>query len=107
MSLVHLKDDTFESEVLNYNGVVLVDFWAAWCPPCKMIGPIVEELAKEYEGKAKITKLEVDENPETPSKYNITGIPTLIIFKNGEKKDSIVGAVSKTKLIEALESALA
>lgn len=99
-------DDSFENDVLNANEPVLVDFWAEWCGPCRMVGPVVEELAGEYEGKAKIGKVNVDENPEISMKYGIRSIPSLLIFKDGEVVDQIVGAVPKTQLKKQLEAQL-
>ena len=105
-SLVHVNDKNFTSEVLNSDLPVLVDFWATWCGPCRSISPIVEELAKEYSGKVKVTKLNVDENPATPSQYGVRGIPTLILFKGGKILDQIVGAVPRTRLKSMIEKAL-
>jgi thioredoxin 1 len=105
-SLVHVDDKSFTSEVLNADLPVLVDFWATWCGPCRSIGPIVEELAKEFVGKVKVTKLNVDENPATPSQYGVRGIPALILFKDGKILDQIVGAVPKGRLKAMLEKAL-
>ncbi len=99
-------DESFEDEVLNSDKPVLVDFWAEWCGPCKMVGPVVEELAGEYEGKAKIGKVDVDSNPQTSTKYGIRSIPSLLIFKNGEVVDQIVGAVPKSQLKKQLEAQL-
>lgn len=99
-------DDSFEEEVLNSDMPVLVDFWAEWCGPCRMVGPVVEELAGEYEGKAKIGKVDVDNNPEISTKYGIRSIPSLLIFKNGEVVDQIVGAVPKAQLKKQLEAQL-
>ena len=96
--ITHLTDDSFETEVLKADGPVLVDYWAEWCGPCKMITPVLEEIAKEYAGKIKITKLNIDENPATPPKYGIRGIPTLMLFKNGNVEATTVGAVSKSQL---------
>jgi thioredoxin 1 len=104
MALVHITDDNFEKEVLESTEPVLIDFWAVWCGPCRMIAPVVEELASEYEGKAKIGKLDVDSNPMVASKYGIRSIPTLLIFKDGKVVEQIVGAVPKQKLVSALES---
>ena len=104
--LVSVNDKNFTSEVLNSTIPVLVDFWATWCGPCRTIGPIVEELAKEFMGKVKVTKLNVDENPATPSQYGVRGIPTLILFKGGKIFDQIVGAVPKTRLKTMVEKAL-
>jgi len=101
-----VTDQTFAEEVLQHQGVALVDFWAPWCGPCRRIGPIVEELAQEYEGRAKILKMNVDENQKTPMEYGIMGIPTLLIFKNGELVDTMVGLQSKDTLVRRLEAAL-
>ncbi len=103
---VAFDDKNFESEVLNSDKPVLVDFWAEWCGPCKKIGPVVEELADEYAGKAKIGKVNVDDNPETSMKYQIRSIPALLIFKNGEVVDQIIGAVPKAALKKQLEAQL-
>ena len=105
-SLVHVDDKSFASEVLNADLPVLVDFWATWCGPCRSISSIVEELAKEFTGKIKVTKLNVDECPATPSQYGVRGIPTLILFKGGKILDQIVGAVPKARLKAMLEKAL-
>ena len=96
--IVHVTDDNFEQEVLKSAGPVLVDYWAEWCGPCKMIAPVLEEISKEYTGKLKIAKLNIDENPATPPKYGIRGIPTLMLFKNGHVEATKVGAVSKSQL---------
>lgn len=93
-----VTDSNFEIEVLKSELPVLVDFWAPWCGPCRAIAPVIEELAQEYEGKVKIVKMNVDENPSTPSKYGIRAIPTLILFKNGEVVSQITGAVAKSSL---------
>ena len=106
VGLVHVNDKTFTSEVLNSDLPVLVDFWATWCGPCRSISPIVEELAKEFSGRVKVTKLNVDENPATPSQYGVRGIPTLILFKDGKVFDQIVGAVPKNRLKGMIEKAL-
>lgn len=105
-SIVHVTDDTFETEVLGSNMPTLVDFWAAWCGPCKMIAPILDELAGEYDGKVKICKVDVDSNREVPAKFNVRGIPTLIIFKDGTIEATKVGALSKTQLVDFINSAL-
>ena len=101
---IELTDSKFEAEVLKSDKPVLVDFWAEWCGPCKMIGPLVEELATEYEGKAVIGKVDVDTNPEISAKFGIRSIPTLLVFKNGEIVDKQVGAVPKTVLSEKLDA---
>ena len=105
-NLVNVTDDSFEAEVLKASGPVLVDFWATWCGPCKMIAPVLDELAGEYAGKLKIAKLDVDANPGTAPKYNIKGIPTLIIFKNGEVAGKKVGAMSKSQLAAFIDSTI-
>jgi thioredoxin 1 len=100
----HVSDDTFESEVLNSDIPVLVDYWAEWCGPCKVIAPVLEEIASEYDGKMKICKLDIDENEDTPPKYGIRGIPTLMLFKNGAVEATKVGALSKSQLTAFLDS---
>jgi thioredoxin 1 len=99
-----VSDGTFEQEVLQSPVPVLVDFWAAWCGPCKAIAPVVEELAGEYEGKMKVMKLDVDENPRTPTTYGVQSIPTLLIFKDGRPAERIVGAVPKKLLVDKIQS---
>lgn len=106
VGLVHVNDKTFASEVLSSDVPVLVDFWATWCGPCRSISPIVEELAKEFSGRVKVTKLNVDENPATPTQYGVRGIPTLILFKGGKIFDQIVGSVPKARLKAVIEKAL-
>ena len=96
--IAHVTDDSFEAEVLQADGPVLVDYWAEWCGPCKMIAPVLEEIASEYGDKVKIAKLNIDENPATPPKYGIRGIPTLMLFKGGNVEATKVGAVSKSQL---------
>jgi len=96
--IAHVTDDSFEAEVLQADGPVLVDYWAEWCGPCKMIAPVLEEIATEYGDKVKIAKLNIDENPATPPKYGIRGIPTLMLFKGGNVEATKVGAVSKSQL---------
>ncbi|MEJ2195504.1 MAG: thioredoxin [Ignavibacteriaceae bacterium] len=103
MAITVITDDNFQDEVLNSDLPVLIDFWAIWCGPCKMIAPIVEDLATEYDGKAKIGKLDVDSNQQTSIKYGVRSIPTLLIFKGGELVDTIIGAVPKAKVVEKLE----
>jgi thioredoxin 1 len=105
-ALVNVSDASFDSEVLKADIPVLVDFWAAWCGPCKMIAPILEEIATEFAGKLKVVKVDVDANQETPAKYGVRGIPTLIVFKNGSAEATKVGALSKTQLTEFLNSAI-
>ena len=100
----HVTDDTFETEVLQAQSPVLVDYWAEWCGPCKAIAPTLEEVAKEYTGKLKIAKVNVDENQEIPRKYGIRGIPTLMLFKNGNIEATKVGALSKSQLTAFLDS---
>jgi len=104
--IVYLSDDTFEEEVLKSSDPVLVDYWAEWCGPCKMIAPILDEIAKEYAGRLKIAKLNIDENPGTPPKYGIRGIPTLMLFKNGNVEATKVGAVSKSQLTAFIDGSL-
>uniref|UniRef100_A0A4W5L5T6 Thioredoxin n=1 Tax=Hucho hucho TaxID=62062 RepID=A0A4W5L5T6_9TELE len=101
-----LSDASFEADVIKADGAVLVDFWAEWCGPCKMIAPILEEVAQEYEGRVTVAKLNIDHNSDTPPKYGIRGIPTLLLFKNGEVAATKVGALSKTQLKEFLDGNL-
>lgn len=103
---VVLSDDTFQSEVLGSDVPVLVDFWAVWCAPCRMIAPIIEELASEYEGRVKIGKMDVDHNHMTPHAFGIRSIPTLLVFKDGRVVDQVIGAVPKKVLVEKLEAQL-
>jgi thioredoxin 1 len=105
-TLLHVSDKDFAAEVLQSDLPVLVDFWATWCGPCKSIAPVIDDLSKEYAGRIKMTKLNVDENPATPSQYSVRGIPTLILFKGGKVLEQIVGAVPKTRLVAMLEKAL-
>ncbi len=102
--IIHVSDDTFEEEVINSSEPVLIDYWAEWCGPCKMIAPILAELAEEFGEKIKIAKLNIDENPETPPKYNIRGIPTLMIFKGGNVEATKVGIASKSQLADFISS---
>ena len=104
---VEVTDQTFQQEVLEAETPVLVDFWADWCQPCKVIAPIVEELANEYDGKIKFTKIDVDSNPQTATQYGIRGIPTLLIFKGSKPVGQVVGAVPKGVLKKRLEEAIA
>lgn len=102
--IVKLTDDNFEAEVINSDSPVLVDYWAEWCGPCKMIAPILNEIAESYEGKVKVAKLNIDENSDTPPKYGIRGIPTLMLFKGGNVEATKVGAVSKSQLMAFIDS---
>lgn len=102
----YVTDDSFEDDVLKSDQPVLVDYWAEWCGPCKMIAPILDEIANEYGDKLKIAKLNIDENPNTPPKYGIRGIPTLMIFKNGNVEATKVGAVSKSQLSAFIDSTI-
>jgi len=99
-----VSDDTFESLVLKSTTPVLLDFWAEWCGPCKMIAPILDEIAKEYSGKLVVAKINIEENSETPAKYNVRGIPTLILYKNGKAEATKVGALSKSQLNAFIDS---
>ncbi len=103
-AIVYVSDATFEAEVLQSTTPVLVDYWAEWCGPCKMIAPILDDVAKEYSGKLKIAKLNIDENQDTPPKYGIRGIPTLMLFKNGNVEATKVGALSKTQLAAFIDA---
>ncbi len=103
-NIVYLTDDSFDDEVVKAEGPVLVDYWADWCGPCKMIAPILDEIAEEYKDKIKIAKLNIDENPGTPPKYGIRGIPTLMLFKGGNVEATKVGAVSKSQLTAFIDS---
>jgi thioredoxin 1 len=105
-AIVHTTDTSFESDVLQSDIPALVDFWAAWCGPCKMIAPLLDELADEYAGRIKICKVDVDSNPETAAKFNVRGIPTLLVFKNGTVEATKVGALSKAQLVEFADSLL-
>ena len=105
-NIVYLSDATFDAEVLQSNLPVLVDYWAEWCGPCRMIAPILDEIAKEYAGRVKVAKLNIDENPGTPPKYGIRGIPTLMLFKNGAVAATKVGALSKSQLASFLDGQL-
>jgi thioredoxin 1 len=102
--IVHVKDESFEEDVLKSEFPVLVDYWAEWCGPCRAIAPILEEIAKEYRTRIKIAKLNIDENPLTPPKYGIRGIPTLMIFKEGKVEATRVGALSKSQLTAFIDS---
>jgi len=104
--IVHVTDDTFEAEVLQSEAPVLVDYWAEWCGPCRMIAPILDEIAADYADRLKVCKLNVDENQNTPPRYGIRGIPTLMLFRNGEVEATKVGALSKSQLTAFLDSSL-
>ena len=104
MALVTITDDNFEEEVIKSDKPVLIDFWAIWCGPCRIIAPIVEEMAKEYNGKVKIGKLDVDSNQQSSIKYGVRSIPTLLLFNNGEIKETIIGAVPKAQIVQKLEA---
>ena len=105
-NLFPVTDDTFQKEVLEAGEPAIVDFWASWCGPCRMIGPIFEELSDEYSGKVKFVKVNVDENPKTPAAYGVRGIPTLILFKGGKVVEQVVGAVPKSQLENVVKKAL-
>ncbi|TAL22252.1 MAG: thioredoxin [Nitrospirae bacterium] len=104
--IVEVTTSTWDKEVLQDKGLVMIDFWAVWCGPCRMIAPTVEELAKEYAGKIKVAKLNTDENPDIASKYKIMGIPTIMFFKDGQRVDQVVGAVPKNQLKSKIDSLL-
>jgi thioredoxin 1 len=104
--LIHLNEDNFDEEILKSGKPALVDFWAPWCGPCRMIGPILEELAEEYSGRVKITKINVDDSPKKSAAYGIKSIPTIILFKDGKVLDKITGMVSKDRLIELVNKGL-
>ncbi len=105
-NVFEITDGTFEDEVLKSDTPVLVDFWAPWCGPCRAIAPVIEELSGEYEGKLRVAKCNVDDNPKTPSRYGIRAIPTLIIFKDGNVSEQITGAVAKSQITAAIEKAV-
>jgi thioredoxin 1 len=106
-NVIELTNDNFDSEVVSHQGTVLGDFWAPWCGPCRMVGPVVEQIATEYEGRAKVAKLNTDEASDIASRYGIRSIPTLLFFKNGEMVQQLVGAYPKGKITEKLDAALA
>ena len=101
--IIHVTDGDFEEKVLNADGPVLIDYWAEWCGPCKMIAPVLDEIADEYEGRLKVCKVDVDANPDIPPKFGIRGIPTLIVFKGGNAEATKVGALSKTQLTDFIQ----
>ena len=102
--ILYVTDDSFEQDVIKSSEPVLVDYWAEWCGPCKMIAPILDEIASEYSGKIKVVKLNIDDNPQTPPKYGIRGIPTLMLFKDGNVEATKVGALSKSQLTAFIDS---
>jgi thioredoxin 1 len=104
---IEVTDSTFEQEVLQSTQPVLVDFWAVWCGPCRAVAPVVEEIAGDYEGKLKVMKLDVDDNPRTASAYGVQSIPTLLVFKDGKPAERIVGAVPKKVIVDKLQSVMA
>jgi thioredoxin 1 len=105
-NIVHISDESFEEEVLQSEKPVLIDYWAEWCGPCKMIAPVLDEIAGEYSDRLKVVKLNIDDNPQTPPKYGIRGIPTLMVFKNGQVEATKVGAASKAQLTAFIEESL-
>ena len=102
-----VSDQSFENEVINSDTPVLIDFWAPWCAPCRAIAPVVDELAREYDGQLKVVKMNVDDNPLTPSRFGVRSIPNLMIFKNGQVKEQIVGAVPKSQFVDKISKVLA
>ncbi len=104
--IAHTSDDTFESDVLNSAEPVLVDFWAEWCGPCKMIAPVLDEIAQNYQGRLKVVKVNIDHNQKTPRNYSVRGIPTLMLFKDGKVADTKIGAISKTQLTQFIDSTI-
>ncbi len=105
-NVIHVTDDTFESEVTRFKGIVLVDFWAEWCGPCKLVGPVVEQIANEMVGKARVCKMDVDANPNKPQEFGIMSIPTLMIFKDGKMVDMFVGARQKEDILGRINKQL-
>jgi thioredoxin 1 len=104
--ITHVSDDAFEQDVLKSDTPVLLDFWAEWCGPCKAIAPVLEDLAKQYEGKLRIVKINIDQNQQTPRNYGVRGIPTLMVFKNGKVEATQIGAVGKGQLTQMIDKAL-
>jgi len=105
-SVMEINDSNFDQEVMKSDKLTLVDFWAPWCGPCKMIAPVIDELSKDYDGKVKFTKVNVDDSPSTASSFGIRGIPTIVLVKNGEVVDQVVGAVPKSELEKAIKESL-
>ncbi len=105
-NIVHVTDSSFDTDVLQADTPVLVDFWASWCGPCKMIAPLLDQIADEYNGKMKVCKVDVDSNPQAAAKFNVRGIPTLLLFKDGELEATKVGALSKSQLMEFVDGNL-
>lgn len=105
-AILHVTDESFEENVINADQPVLVDYWAEWCGPCKMIGPVLDSISKKFDGKIKIAKLNIDDNPDTPKRYGVRGIPTLMLFKDGEVEATKVGALSEKDLSDFLDSNL-
>ena len=103
---VQLSDDVFDEEIGQYDGLALVDFWATWCGPCQVIAPIIEQLAEEYDGQLKVGKVDVDANQKTAMRFNVRSIPSVLLFKNGQHVDTVVGAVPKADLVEKIETHL-
>ncbi|MCZ6916871.1 MAG: thioredoxin [Gemmatimonadetes bacterium] len=103
---IKLSDDVFEEEIGKHDGLAVVDFWATWCGPCQMIAPLIEQLADEYDGKVKVGKLDVDANQRVTARFNVRSIPAVLIFKNGEHVDTVIGAVPKAHLVEKIEAHL-
>lgn len=103
---IKLSDDVFEDEIGKHDGLAVVDFWATWCGPCQMIAPLIEQLADEYEGKVKVGKLDVDANQRVTARFNVRSIPAVLLFKNGEHVDTVIGAVPKAHLVEKIEAHL-
>lgn len=106
MSLTNITDDSFENDVVKASAPVLVDYWAEWCAPCKQIAPALEEIAKEMDGRMAVAKMNIDENPTTPTKFGVRGIPTLMLFKDGQVASTKVGALPKSKIMEWIESVI-
>ena len=103
-SVLHVSDSEFNETVIKANGPVLVDYWAEWCGPCKMIAPVLDAIAEEYAGKLTVVKINIDENPQTPQHYGVRGIPTLMLFKDGEVEATKVGALTKSELVKFIDS---